>query len=90
VQNDPRRHRRRPIRGGPAVAEFQEITAVQPTDATHFEHAIAANWHEVERDLLARAKAISQQIAERCEQLTGGTQIDQRPLPPDVIEAPPA
>src|SRR5438045_413490 len=38
--------------------------------------------------VLDRARLISQQIAERCEQLTGGTQIDCRPLPPDPAERP--
>jgi hypothetical protein len=33
---------------------------------------------------LDRARAVSHRIAERCEQLTGETQIDHRPLPPDT------
>jgi hypothetical protein len=40
---------------------------------------------------LDRAKAVARRITERCEQLTGGTQIDHRSLPPDPTEkAPPA
>jgi len=61
---------------------------VQPTDGTHFEYAAAADWLVAERDLLARAKAVSQQITERCEQLTGGTQLDHRSLPPDATDQP--
>ena len=62
---------------------------MQPTDENRVEHADAVRWYEAEQDVLARAKDVSQKIAERCEQLTGGTQIDHRPLPPDpATEAP--
>ena len=53
------------------------------TDGHPVEHADAVRWYEAEQDVLARAKAVSQQITERCDQLTGGTQLDHRPLPPD-------
>ena len=63
---------------------------MQPTHQTSIDHTSAADWLEAERDLLARAKAISQQITERCEQLTGGTQVDHRPLPPEATEQQPS
>jgi hypothetical protein len=37
---------------------------------------------------LDRARLVSQRIAEWCEQLTGGTQIDCRALPPEPTERP--
>jgi hypothetical protein len=55
---------------------------MRPTEENQVEHADAVRWYEAEQDVLARAKAVAQQIAERCDQLTGGTQIDHRPLPP--------
>jgi hypothetical protein len=63
---------------------------MQPTDENRVEHADAVRWYEAEQDVLARAKAVSQQIAERCEQLTGGTQFDHRPVPPGAAKEVPS
>jgi hypothetical protein len=40
--------------------------------------------------VLSRARLVARRITDRCEQLTGGTQVDHRPLPPDTTNPPPA
>jgi hypothetical protein len=36
--------------------------------------------------ILARARHVSHRITAKCEQLTGGTQVDLRPLPPGDVQ----
>jgi hypothetical protein len=41
-------------------------------------------WREADDAVLARVKAVARRAADRCRPLTGETQIDHRPLPPDT------
>ena len=52
-------------------------------------YADEGDWHPAEGELLDRVKDAARRLADQAERLTGGTQIDHRPLPPAGPESQP-